>query len=350
MSAKGDVMSEPTRVVVFSAGPGAGGEDVADEIATGLRGLGLSAERYVLTGEGGPPWRSATDAAVVRAVGPDAAAVVATGPGAGQILGRLRAGGAVTAPVVGYLADAAVHPLDVAEGVDVYLAGHTVTAGQARALGAADVRVVTPPVRPVFAGQSERLPAELPAGRLALVLAAGAAGLEAAVRTSGDIAATGLATPIVACDEDELLRRRVSRAGSGIALGRVDDLAGLIRSCDVVVQNAGGQASLEALTAGVPVLSYRCSPGPGRANAAALDRAGLAPWIRRTDDLGPALERIMDLPVPRIDTSGPPAAQVIAELAGRAVPAVTRPALPVRRIRPRRVRPAAARALAHTVN
>jgi UDP-N-acetylglucosamine:LPS N-acetylglucosamine transferase len=340
-------MPDPTRVVVFSAGPGAGGDGVADELAAGLRRLGLHTERYVLARPGGPPWSSVTDAAVARAVGSGASAVVSAAALSSQVLGRLRARGTVTAPVVTYLADAAVHPLAVAPGVDVHLAGHAVTARQARTLGAADVRVVAPPVRPACTVDDDADRAGLPAGRLALIVAAagtsGSASLEAAARTSRDITATGLATPVISCGGDELLRRRVDRAG----LGWVDDPAAVL-SCDLVVQNAGGQASLEALTAGVPVLSYRCVPGAGRANAAALDRAGLVPWVRGFEDLKPAVERILDLPVPRVETAGPDAAEVIASLAGRGTPA-THKALPVRRIRARRVRAMIVEALEHTV-
>jgi len=311
-------MFDPTRVVVLSAGDGADGDGVADELAAGLRRLGLTAERFR---PDGPPWHSMTDAAVARTVGHDAAAAVSASVSTSQILGRLRSQGTLAAPVVSYLTDAAVHPLAVADGIDVYLAGHAVTAGQARALGATDVRVVTPPVCAVDPGPAH---AGLPAGRLALIVAAG---FEAAVRTSWDVAATGLATPVISCGGDELLRHRISRAGLEAAPGRVGDVA-----ADLVVQNAGGQASLEALAAGVPVVSYRCVPG-----------------IRLAEDLGPALARILDLPVPRIDTSGPAAAEVIAELAGRPIPATGKSALPVRRIRPHRVRPMVAGALAHTV-
>ena len=330
LSAKGHVMPDPTRVVVLSAGDGADGDGVADELAAGLCRLGLSAERFMSAGE---LWHSMRDGAV----GHGAAAVVSASPSTSRFLGRLRVQGTLAAPVVSYLTDAAVHPLAVADGIDVYLAGHAVTAGQARALGATDVRVVTPPV---VARDPVRVRAGLPGERLALIIAAG---FDAAVRTSGDVAATGLATPVISCGGDELLRRRIARAGLDVAPGRVDEVA------DLVVQNAGGQASLEALAAGVPVVSYRCVPGPGRANAAALARAGLVPWIRRAEDLGPALARILDLPVPRIDTSGPAAAEVIAELAGRPTPATGKTALPVRRIRPHRVRPTVAGALAHTV-
>jgi len=62
-----------------------------------------------------------------------------------------------------------------------------------------------------------------------------------------------------------------------------------MRACDVVVQNAGGLSSLEALATGLPVITYRCLAGHGRTNAAALDDAGLVPWIRDRDGLVAAL-------------------------------------------------------------
>src|SRR2546430_13850236 len=63
----------------------------------------------------------------------------------------------------------------------------------------------------------------------------------------------------------------------------------LVRAAGVVVQNAGGLTSLEAMSAGGPVISYHCLPGHGTTNAQALDRAGLAPWVTRPDELAAAL-------------------------------------------------------------
>jgi hypothetical protein len=329
------VMSHSRSVAVFSAGPGGPGDAIADELAHALRRLDVPAQRYVLGDRGGPPWTLATEAAVARAVGPDVGAVVSTSAQASQVLGRLRGWGTIAVPVVTYLADAAVHPLAVADGVDIHLAAHHETARQGRALGAADVRVVAPPVRPSFVDAGgDATGFDLPAGRI--------------VRTSREIAATGLATPVIACGGDQLLRLRLARAGVGIALSRAGDLPALVRISDVVVQNGGDQVCLEALSAGVPVLSYRCVPGPGRANAAALEQAGLAPWIRYAEDLAPALERAFDLPVPRVDTVGQSAAEVIAAVAGRPA-AGSGQTLPVRRIIARHTRPAVVPALAYTV-
>jgi hypothetical protein len=66
----------------------------------------------------------------------------------------------------------------------------------------------------------------------------------------------------------------------------------LVAATDVMVQNAGGLTSLEALRCGVPVLSYRCIPGHGRTNAAALSEAGLARWVHNPADLATSLHEL----------------------------------------------------------
>ncbi|MFG2969829.1 UDP-N-acetylglucosamine--N-acetylglucosamine transferase, partial [Streptomyces sp. NPDC048288] len=73
-------------------------------------------------------------------------------------------------------------------------------------------------------------------------------------------------------------------------------MPGLMHACDVLVQNAGGLTSLEAFAAGLPVASYRCIPGHGQTNAAALDEAGLAVWIRDPAGLGPVLAELLHGP------------------------------------------------------
>ncbi len=60
-----------------------------------------------------------------------------------------------------------------------------------------------------------------------------------------------------------------------------------------MIQNAGGITSLETAAAGVPMVTYRCIAGHGETNAAALDAAGIAPWVRDQDRLGVALLRAL---------------------------------------------------------
>lgn len=257
------------------------------------------------------------DAATLDAVGDGAAAVVSTYPLASQVLGRLRRQGRLAAPVVTYLTDLSVHPLWVADGVDVHLALHDDPARQAKEHGAGDVRVVAPAVAPAFSEPSAgsvrqryRLPGTAP---LALVVA-GAWGVGPVERAAADIAATGLAVPVVACGRNDALRRRIRRAGHGVALGWVDDMASLVRDCRVVVQNAGGLSSLEALAAGRPVVTYRCLPGHGRTNAEVLDRIGWVPWIRDAADLEARLRLAMTAPCP-FAPAAPSPESVLAEIA-----------------------------------
>jgi UDP-N-acetylglucosamine:LPS N-acetylglucosamine transferase len=240
-----------------------------------------------------------------RALSPDTAAVVSTYPLASQALGGLRRRGLLEVPVVTYLTDMSVHPLWVAEGVDAHLALHPVAAAQAQRYGAAGVQVAGPAVTPAFraAGSAleqatARLRFGLPGDRPLALVVAGSWGVGEIEQTTRDIAATGQAMPVVVCGHNTALRDVITRAGTGIALGWVDDMPALMRTCQVVVQNAGGLSSLEALAAGLPVISYRCLPGHGSTNAAALDRAGWARWVRRPDELADGLRAALAFPFP----------------------------------------------------
>ncbi|GIH16543.1 glycosyltransferase [Rugosimonospora africana] len=227
--------------------------------------------------------------------------VVSTYHLASQLLGRMRQAGELAAPVVTFLTDLSVHPLWIGGGVDLHLALHEVAAEQARRHRADSVEVCAPVVRPEFHPVTD--PAEAartrarhglpPTGRLALVVA-GSWGVGQVAEAAADLAATGLVTPVTICGRNEHLRERLTRAGTGVALGWVDQMPELIRASDVVVQNAGGLTSLEAMACGVPVLTYRCLPGHGTTNGQALHDAGLARWVRDPAELGTVLAGLLD--------------------------------------------------------
>nr|WP_239028750.1 glycosyltransferase [Pseudonocardia acidicola] len=334
--------SEPSRggrIVILSASVGAGHDGAARELARRLTGHGCTCTVHdfldLLPGSLGRALRGAY-ALQLRAVPgswgwlhaelersrllrgaseaisqlaasrmlavlpPDTRAVVSAYPLASQAAGRLRRAGRLGVPVITYLTDMSVHPLWVAPGVDAHLALHAEPARQASRLGAHGIAVVRPAVPPAFApveGAVARarlrhrlgLPVTAP---LALIVA-GSWGVGEIDDTVAEVAATGLATPVVACGRNDELRRRVDEAGHGIALGWTDAMPELLAACDVVVQNAGGLTSLEAMAVGTPLVSYRCVPGHGLANSIALDRAGLVPLIQRADDLAPVLQRVL---------------------------------------------------------
>jgi len=78
------------------------------------------------------------------------------------------------------------------------------------------------------------------------------------------------------------------------------------------VHNAGGLSFTEALVAGLPAVSYRCIPGHGRANAAVLERAGLAPWARDESEFGRAVAA--QLTRGRLDTTHQDPAELVLAL------------------------------------
>ncbi len=336
------VQAGPGRVVIISASVGAGHDGAAAELARGLTGHGVAVDRHdfldLLPARLGPlvsggyhqllnhaPWGyqrvyaaterprgrrplagpvlRATEGRTLRVLPPDTRAVVSTYPLASQVLGALRRSGRLGVPALTYLTDFSVHPMWVAPGVDTHLAAHAVPAGQATACGAAGVLASGPLVHPRFgpATAAERraararfgLPAE---ARLALMVA-GSWGVGPVERAAAAVRDRGGLVPVVVCGRNRALADRLRAAGIEHAFGWVGDMPELMHAADVLVQNAGGLTSLEAFASGLPVASYGCIPGHGRANAAALEAAGLAKWIRREEELAPVLGELLDGPL-----------------------------------------------------
>ncbi|WP_329202948.1 MGDG synthase family glycosyltransferase [Streptomyces sp. NBC_01435] len=246
-----------------------------------------------------PPLRS-TERALLRSLPLDTTAVVATYPAAGQVLGTLRRQERLHIPVITYLTDFSVHALWVAHGVDLHLAVHEIPAGQAREQGAAAVTVTGPVVDRRFSPStnSQRRAARerfgLPANAPLALLVAGSWGVGPVRRAAAEIRDSGAAVPVVVCGRNQTLAKQLRADGIEHAFGWTDDMPGLMYACDVLVQNAGGLTSLEAFSCGLPVVSYRCIPGHGQTNAAALHEAGLAPWVREPADLKPILTELTE--------------------------------------------------------
>jgi UDP-N-acetylglucosamine:LPS N-acetylglucosamine transferase len=329
------VMKSGSPVLVISASIGAGHDGYAAEITRRLRAAGTPVRRvdyldllppgwgqtlkqayarqlayapaswgWLLTAAGRPgatrsaAWLAtrAAQRRLLAAAGPAPAAVVSTYPLASQAIGRLRRAGRLAAPAVAVLTDPAVHPLCVAPGVDLHLATNDEAAAVIRnRYGLAAVTsapLIGPGFRPagepagvLAARQRIGLPLDV---RLAVVVA-GSWGVGDVEATVHDLIGVAAAVPVVVCGHNTALRERLAATGKVIALGWVDDMPSLLRAADVVVTNAGGLTAMEALATDVPLISYRCLPGHGVANAAALERLGLAPWPRTVDQLAAAL-------------------------------------------------------------
>ena len=231
------------------------------------------------------------------AVAHQPAAVVSTYPLASQVLGELRRTGGLTAPVLAMMTDPSVHPLCVSAGMDLHLAPNLEAVAAIGARAAMVAPVVDPAFRLRTRSSGEILAVRqrlgLPAARRVALVVAGSWAVGDVERTVFDIAATGLASPVVLCGRNDALRQRL-RGAPAVALGWQDDMPVLLQAADVVVHNAGGLSSTEALATGVPVISYRCLPGHGTANAAQLSRSGLSLWPRDTGQLAQALRHALD--------------------------------------------------------
>ncbi len=252
--------------------------------------------------------------------------VVTTFPFAAQSLGMLKEDGTLTAPTVCYLTDPAPHRLWVHPRIDAHLTVTEATAAEGSArygVAMAPAGPLAPAAfdTPVDPADRRALRAELgvPADQRMVLLVTGSMGLGdvlAGVRAVCDVPG---AVPVVLCGRNERLRQRVAGLPGAVALGWRDDVPRLMSAADVLVHNAGGLSLTEALVAGLPAVSYEVLSGHGRANAATLARAGLAPWPHTPAGLAAALDqqaargrvRLPELPADQ------QAVHVVAELARR---------------------------------
>ena len=237
---------------------------------------------------------------VARLVPEDAVAVLSTYPLSSQVLGDLRRLGRLRVPAATFLTDFAAHPLWVSPRVDAHFTLHPSTAAEARALGGQGVRVTGALVPARFSRAPAGTKAEarvmfgLPVRGPLAILVAGSWGMGNVQRAAAEIAATGVAMPVVVCGRNEKLRARIEASGIGYALGWITDMPALLHAADVLVENAGGLSSLEAMACGLAVLSYRPIAGHGVANAARLDAAGVSTYVRDQSELGVALADLLE--------------------------------------------------------
>lgn len=221
--------------------------------------------------------------------------VVSTYPIATQVLGdmrrraqgrwrwRRRAG--LHAPAVNFITDFGYHPFWAHPAIDLNLAVHPRTvAAVARHTGRASA-ACAPLVGPQFSTARPRRASErgrlgLRQRELAVLISSGSWGVGAVSETFELVATRPGLVPVMACGRNEVLRQHLeavvkAKGYRAVVLGWTDDMAGLMAACDVMVENAGGLTSLEAMAAGLPLVSFRPIPGHGRNSAAAMSAAGV---------------------------------------------------------------------------
>jgi UDP-N-acetylglucosamine:LPS N-acetylglucosamine transferase len=229
-------------------------------------------------------------------------AVVSTFHLSAQVTGRLRARGVLRVPSVVAVVDFAAHRGWLHPGNDAYLCVTEEAARTAAAVTGSTAEPAGPVVPERFArsaraegggtAASGRWRAEFERaapGRPVVLLSAGAWGVGSRlVRTARELTGFGFC-PVLLCGRDERLRRRAESLPGTLALGWVEDLAGLMASAHALVDNAAGQTAAQALAAGLPVVGYRPLPGHGAEGLRSMAAAGAAELARDGRELAAAL-------------------------------------------------------------
>ena len=332
----GRATSTATRVLVISGSVGAGHDGAADELVSRLAKAGIAADRrdYLdalpracrfilrdgyrlsvgywpaffdwlfanLERTGWVRWVAlwlcrVAQRDVLRWVG-DHDVVVSTYMLSSQTLGQLKEAGRIDATLVTFLTDPAVHRTWVHRAVDHHV---TVTEATARMgelayqtpMQAVGGLVSARFAEPVDPARRQALRAELglsPEG-LVVLLATGSLGMGDVPNVVRSIASSGVGEVVVLCGRNDRLRKQLSAQPGVVALGWRDDVPELMAAADVLIHNAGGLSLTEALTAGLPAVTYRPIPGHGIANSQVLADAGLAPWPKNDAELVEAIRK-----------------------------------------------------------
>jgi UDP-N-acetylglucosamine:LPS N-acetylglucosamine transferase len=99
--------------------------------------------------------------------------------------------------------------------------------------------------------------------------------------------------PLVLCGRSNDLYERIQQARGIRALPWVDDMPAVMSAADVLVDNAGGMSSKEALAIGLPVVTFRPISGHGRDDASSLARLGLTHVTEDEQHLVEVLEDLL---------------------------------------------------------
>lgn len=211
----------------------------------------------------------------------------------GQITGRLRMSGQLSMPSLVVVTDFVAHRRWLHPGNDAFICVHQSVADDVKRRTGRPSFVAAPPISPRFLSDDalprttwrKELRAEIGADldRPVVLVSAGAWGSGGVIDAVRAIASPRHTT-LVLCGRNGRLHDALSAMGTGVvALGWRDDMPRLMRASDVLVENAAGQTAMEALAAGLPVLSYRPLPGHGRAGVLRMARLGLSSFA--SDDV-----------------------------------------------------------------
>lgn len=251
-------------------------------------------------------WCGRRLAPVIEEYAPDL--IVSTYPLGSAGLQWLRARRDLDVPVAAWISDFAPHPFWVYPDLDVHFVMHdSCLRPAAIAEPTASVRVAAPPAGDPFR-PGDRAAARQQLGLdqdvFTVVVSCGYFGFGTVERAVDTLLAVDPRIQVVAvCGGNEELRRRVAARDVPphrlLALGWVDAMPTYVAAADLVVTNAGGATSLEALACGRTVAMFDPIAAHGRANAELMAEAGLALLCRTPAQLAESVRDLLDRPEQR---------------------------------------------------
>ncbi|MGH3843591.1 MAG: MGDG synthase family glycosyltransferase [Pseudonocardiaceae bacterium] len=222
--------------------------------------------------------------------------VVSTFHLAAQVVGRMRQRGQLAAPSVVVITEPVAHRQWLHPATDLFLCPYPWVAEVARERTGRPAWTTGPVVDDRFRRPAEgtigRRSMQLRAGEDAVLVSAGSWGVGEATVTANLLTTLEGVRPVVLCGRNEHLRRRVAALPGCLALGWRDDLPDLFAASAVLVDQSGGSACAEAFAAGLPVVAHRPLPGHGRLGVRALAQAGLVAAARDGPALLDAVDRL----------------------------------------------------------
>lgn len=231
--------------------------------------------------------------------------VVSTYPLGSAGLQWLRAHRGLDVPVAAWISDFAPHPFWVYPDLDVHFVMHGACARPAStAEPGASVAVAAPPVSDGFRPGDRAVARErlgLRQDTFIVLLSCGYFGFGTVEKAVDTLLAVDQRIQIVAvCGGNEELRQRVAARDAPsqrlLALGWVDAMSTYVTAADLVVTNAGGATSLEALACGRAVAMFDPIAAHGRANAELMAEAGLALLCRTPAALEESVRGLLEQP------------------------------------------------------
>ncbi len=240
---------------------------------------------------------------LIRAHDPDI--VVSTYPGTTQVLGEMRRTGELDVPCYASITDIAglrywAHP-----GIDLHFISHPESQAEVeRIAGPGSVRWAKPPTAQAVLEPRPRVKARAALGlaQAGQVIAVSGGGwgvgdvtgaVEVALQTVPE------AQILCLCGRNEQLRERVAARFAGEprvrVMGFTNRMGDVLAAADVLIHSSVGLTLLEALICGCPVISYGFGYGHVRVSNQALEDHGLAQVARSAGELGPAIERALDV-------------------------------------------------------